>query len=355
MNILRNIDDINFILLMSGKVCYDEVSRIKRLARLGSIGLPAIMRDMEVYRKQLKEMAVVNGLHLSHPKYEPPRPYLLRLKERQAGVRKRRKVRKGRKLKASLSVTSSSGSEDSCSSIQSSDQSNQSKQSAKSDGSSPPRNKKKSDRDTVSEKPKATEPSLSAVKSDSGPSHRPTGKLLGCRANDRPVFSFAGDSSSKLDYWNPHAASDGQVTKFRVSLKDLQRPQTAGEVGKLPPLPTRRTGNTSGSTNFNWNAVVTDPAATVSLEEMCSTQDDCLSDDFDLNEDMEAWLANLSPPLSPSSEASFPSPPLPLIPAEDFVSAGTDHHAYDRAHIEHALLPFHKPKLVSDTLSCNGQ
>ncbi|XP_076466777.1 microtubule-associated tyrosine carboxypeptidase 1-like isoform X2 [Babylonia areolata] len=92
VTILRNIDNINFNLLMSGKICYDEVSRVKRVARLGSVCLPAIMRDMDSYRQQLKEMAAVNGLHLVHPVHEPPRAYVQRLKERQAGMRRRRKL-----------------------------------------------------------------------------------------------------------------------------------------------------------------------------------------------------------------------------------------------------------------------
>ncbi|KAK7107849.1 microtubule-associated tyrosine carboxypeptidase 1-like isoform X1 [Littorina saxatilis] len=90
--ILRNIDNINFKLLMTGKICYDEVARVKRMARLGSVCLPAIMQDMESYRKQLKSIAILNGLFFEHPSHGPSQSYLLRLKERQSGIRKHKKV-----------------------------------------------------------------------------------------------------------------------------------------------------------------------------------------------------------------------------------------------------------------------
>lgn len=110
MAILRNIDNINFKLLMTGKICYDEVARVKRMARLGSVCLPAIMQDMESYRKQLKSIAILNGLFFEHPSHGPSQSYLLRLKERQSGIRKHKKVRRRKKLRASISKLGS-GSE----------------------------------------------------------------------------------------------------------------------------------------------------------------------------------------------------------------------------------------------------
>nr|KAG5693478.1 hypothetical protein BaRGS_006468 [Batillaria attramentaria] len=100
VNILRNIDNIDFALLMSGKLCYDEVNRVKRLARMNCIRLPSFMRDMTAYRLQLKQMALVNGLDLAHPCYGPSPAYLRRLEQRQAGLRRR--ARKGRDQAATL-------------------------------------------------------------------------------------------------------------------------------------------------------------------------------------------------------------------------------------------------------------
>jgi hypothetical protein len=109
------LDNINFQLLMSGKICYDEVDRIKRIARTQSIALPFIMRNMAEYRKQLRRMAVTNGLHLPHPTYLPSKQYLQRLQEREAGILHRRKVRKRKKKRSSTSSTASeSSSSSSC-------------------------------------------------------------------------------------------------------------------------------------------------------------------------------------------------------------------------------------------------
>ena len=62
MGILRNIDKIDFTLLYSGKVCVDELPRVRRLARLDCLKLPHFMRDMDEYLKQLRTIAAVNGL-----------------------------------------------------------------------------------------------------------------------------------------------------------------------------------------------------------------------------------------------------------------------------------------------------
>ncbi|KAK7478871.1 hypothetical protein BaRGS_00029852 [Batillaria attramentaria] len=118
VNILRNIDNIDFALLMSGKLCYDEVNRVKRLARMNCIRLPSFMRDMTAYRLQLKQMALVNGLDLAHPCYGPSPAYLRRLEQRQAGLRRRaRKVRRKQRARASLSKVSNAGSDKSKGSV----------------------------------------------------------------------------------------------------------------------------------------------------------------------------------------------------------------------------------------------
>ncbi|KAH3729396.1 hypothetical protein DPMN_055364 [Dreissena polymorpha] len=87
VEILRNVDDIDFRVLMSGKICYDEVPRVKKMARLDCIQMPAFMRNQEKYKKTLKQIAHMNGLHLDHAKYKAPLAYLTRLKRgRRVGV-----------------------------------------------------------------------------------------------------------------------------------------------------------------------------------------------------------------------------------------------------------------------------
>nr|XP_006813054.1 PREDICTED: uncharacterized protein KIAA0895-like [Saccoglossus kowalevskii] len=62
VEILRNIDNIDFNLLYSGKICLDEVNRVRRVARTRSLRLPHFMQDIEQYKKRLKYMARINGL-----------------------------------------------------------------------------------------------------------------------------------------------------------------------------------------------------------------------------------------------------------------------------------------------------
>ena len=84
MAILRNIDSIDFGLLMSGKICWDEISRIKRVVRRDAVKLPVFMRDMSAYVKSLRKMAELNNLGDFHIPRKPPSAYLKRLSERQA-------------------------------------------------------------------------------------------------------------------------------------------------------------------------------------------------------------------------------------------------------------------------------
>ena len=62
VEILRNVENIDFPLLFSGKICVDELNRIKRLARMDCIKLPLFLQDLEKYKKSLKQMAMANGL-----------------------------------------------------------------------------------------------------------------------------------------------------------------------------------------------------------------------------------------------------------------------------------------------------
>ena len=110
MEILRNLDNIDFRVLMSGKICYDECARVKKLARLDCIQMPAFMRNQEKYKKTLKQIAHMNGLHLDHAKFKAPMAYLRRLKRgRRIGVAGgSKKVRKKGK-RASLNKGVGSG------------------------------------------------------------------------------------------------------------------------------------------------------------------------------------------------------------------------------------------------------
>ena len=61
LEILKNIDNIDLTVFYSGRICWDEVSRVKRLARTNCIRVPQFAQDMEKYRKKLKHMAHING------------------------------------------------------------------------------------------------------------------------------------------------------------------------------------------------------------------------------------------------------------------------------------------------------
>jgi hypothetical protein len=70
IDILENIENIDFNLLMSGKICLDELPIIKKLAKLNpsKLKLPKFMKDIKAYKKQLIEIGIVNGI------IEPPEP-----------------------------------------------------------------------------------------------------------------------------------------------------------------------------------------------------------------------------------------------------------------------------------------
>ncbi|XP_069124385.1 microtubule-associated tyrosine carboxypeptidase 1-like isoform X3 [Argopecten irradians] len=80
VEILRNIDSIDFGVMMSGKICPDEIPRCKRVARLDCLRVPAFMKNEKKYKKQLQTIANLNGLNQVHPKSSPPAAYIQRLK-----------------------------------------------------------------------------------------------------------------------------------------------------------------------------------------------------------------------------------------------------------------------------------
>lgn len=111
VQILRDLDNIDFHLLMAGKICLDEQSRVKRVARLDCIKMPVFMRDLTKYKQKLRRMAILNDLHLHHPPRFAPPAYLLRLEQRRNRVRpaesveprRQRKVRKRHRQRFAVS------------------------------------------------------------------------------------------------------------------------------------------------------------------------------------------------------------------------------------------------------------
>jgi len=62
LNLLTNVETIDWTALYSGEICIDEVHRVRRVARRDIISLPTFLADVDKYRKQLREIAVINGL-----------------------------------------------------------------------------------------------------------------------------------------------------------------------------------------------------------------------------------------------------------------------------------------------------
>ena len=60
--ILRQVNEIDFKLLYAGKICCDELQRIKRIARQDCVKLPHFLKDIVTYKKTLNEIALTNGL-----------------------------------------------------------------------------------------------------------------------------------------------------------------------------------------------------------------------------------------------------------------------------------------------------
>lgn len=112
VEILRNIDTIDFSVLMSGKICFDEIQRCKRLARKDSVKMPAFMRNEKMYKKKLTNITTLNGLNLEHPKKNPPVAYMQRIKRGRRvspGDGKVRKAR-GRRARGTGIIDSDAGS-----------------------------------------------------------------------------------------------------------------------------------------------------------------------------------------------------------------------------------------------------
>ena len=98
MEILRNYSKIDLLVLYAGKVCWDEVNRVKRLARKDCLRLPHFIRDLESYKKKLYQMAIANGL-IPKTEKKAPSPKKSPISERRSSVgspfRRRRLIESG--------------------------------------------------------------------------------------------------------------------------------------------------------------------------------------------------------------------------------------------------------------------
>lgn len=70
VDILRRLDDIDLSVLYSGCIGTDEVPRVHRLARTDCIKLPLFMADIEKYKRQLRQIGILNGI-LPKQQYHP--------------------------------------------------------------------------------------------------------------------------------------------------------------------------------------------------------------------------------------------------------------------------------------------
>lgn len=63
VEILQSLDTIDFGLLMSGKLCLDELDKVKKIARCDQLKLPAFVKSLKSYKDRLRRIAVVNGIY----------------------------------------------------------------------------------------------------------------------------------------------------------------------------------------------------------------------------------------------------------------------------------------------------
>ena len=63
--VLDQIDTIDPVLLFCGRITLDDMklSRVQRVARRDGVLLPAFARNLPLYRKRLREIALANGFH----------------------------------------------------------------------------------------------------------------------------------------------------------------------------------------------------------------------------------------------------------------------------------------------------
>jgi len=74
VEILRNIENIDFFTLYSGRICIDEIQRIKRMARTNCLKIPKFLRDIEKYKRTLRQIGYLNMLIPKPEKIMKPIP-----------------------------------------------------------------------------------------------------------------------------------------------------------------------------------------------------------------------------------------------------------------------------------------
>ena len=62
VRILRDTHDIDFKLLYAGRICTDELARVRRIARRDCLRFPYFLKDVVSYKRILSDIAVLNGL-----------------------------------------------------------------------------------------------------------------------------------------------------------------------------------------------------------------------------------------------------------------------------------------------------
>ena len=75
IDILESLDEVDFVLLMSGKLCLDELSRVKRLSRVNCIKLPKFYNDLDKYKNILREIGIANGIIESNKHHSQAEEY----------------------------------------------------------------------------------------------------------------------------------------------------------------------------------------------------------------------------------------------------------------------------------------
>jgi hypothetical protein len=65
INVLSNKENIDWVALYAGRICLDEVARVRRIVRRDLITLPHYLSDIVKYRRTMDDIACVNGLSRS--------------------------------------------------------------------------------------------------------------------------------------------------------------------------------------------------------------------------------------------------------------------------------------------------
>jgi hypothetical protein len=62
VKMLSDIDNTDWVALYAGRICLDEVPRVRRIVRRDLVHLPHFMADIVKYRRMLVDIGRINGL-----------------------------------------------------------------------------------------------------------------------------------------------------------------------------------------------------------------------------------------------------------------------------------------------------